>query len=220
MHKKSLLLLPFLVLSWFLPITHHVWEYIDNNTYLWLNSLLVNRPFLQNATAWINSRYGDWFYEAIMLGTYLAYIAFPGDKSRRRRILNMVCVLTCIALTQFLINKMVFCKLLSVTRQSPSMILGGQVDLSVFDYPNNKVISYNSFPADHATTLFLCSFFSWRHFHKPVAAGITIFSILLVVPRLASGAHWLSDVILGAGIIATAAYCLYDFLSRRTTFSI
>ena len=205
MHKKILVLLSLLSLSWFIPLTQQYWQHLDTHTYFLLNKSLIGHSFLQQAAAWINSRYGDWLYESIIVGTYLIYIALPTSQSRKAKAYNMLQAMLCIVLVQ-IINKMIFCELLSLTRHSPSMTLERYVDLSAFSYPNNKVISYNSFPADHAITLFLCSLFSWQHFNKPIATGVTVLSLLMILPRLASGAHWLSDVILGAGVIAALSW--------------
>ncbi|MGM0440430.1 MAG: phosphatase PAP2 family protein [Chlamydiota bacterium] len=204
----TLILISALILSWFLPPFKGLWAYLDKHTFLILNHSLLGHPQIQQVTAWLNSRYADWLFEGIIITLYLGYALIKKDISYLKK---LGLVIATIAVSQVLINKLIFFNLLHISRESPSLVLGTSVDLSIFPYLNNKVASVRSFPADHATTLFLCSMFSFSHFKKPAAAMVTAMALLLTLPRLIGGAHWLSDVVMGGLCIALFAWSMAEF---------
>ncbi|MBT3394230.1 MAG: phosphatase PAP2 family protein [Waddliaceae bacterium] len=196
------------VASWFVPITRSIWDYIDRNVFLSLNGSLVGHVGMQKFFAWLNSRYADWMFEGIAVGVYLAHCIIKGEVSRRQRLQQLLFLLLYIAAIQVFVNKTLCLKILRLSRQSPSLVLPVSVDLSIFPYLNNKVFSYNSFPADHATSLFIVSFFSWSHFRRPVAIVSTILYTFLALPRIIAGSHWFSDVFFGGLCFAAIAWVL------------
>ena len=199
------------MITWFSPPLRMVWGFIDAHVYLALNGSLEGHYYLQQVIAWLNSRYGDWLFEVSIISMYLLSIRRGNAKERLFRLLSVV---VCIALFQIIINKILCFKILRIARESPSLVLGTIVDLSVFTYPNNKIASSYSFPADHATTIFMCALFSWSHFRKPVALLVSVASILFALPRLISGAHWFTDVLFGGVAFAIVAWIAMSSFSR------
>ena len=210
-----------IVSSWFVPMTRQLWDVVDSGVFLTLNGLLVGHEGWQQLFAWLNSRYADWMFEGIVISVYLIHCIFKGPVSRKERIFQMIFLLLYVAAIQIFVNKILCFKILEISRLSPSLVLPVSVDLSVFPLPNNKTFSYNSFPADHALSLFMAAFFAWSHFRRPIAVGCTIFYTFLVLPRLMSGAHWFSDVLFSGIGFAAIAWSLvmmtplYSLLHRK-----
>jgi membrane-associated phospholipid phosphatase len=79
--------------------------------------------------------------------------------------------------------------------------------------------SSKSFPGDHGTTalLFAASFTylaGWR-----LGLLACFYAAFLCLPRLITGAHWLSDIVVGSGSITLffMAWAIYTPLFKRVT---
>ena len=202
-----------LIASWYFTPTQQIWLWLDKNIFLTLNSSLKDAPIIQHILAFLNSRYGDWLFEIIVITAYLSSPIYDRSVTFKRRGLQLLFVIVFIALTQICINKLFISQYLEIHRNSSSIVLGLPVDLSVFQYPNNKVASVNSFPADHATTLFLCMFLIWRHFRlKTITVVLSVASLMMIAPRVIAGAHWFTDIIFGA---MTVALIMMAFLNLK-----
>ncbi len=88
-------------------------------------------------------------------------------------------------------------------RLSPSLVLSPFYDLNTLEIGiKTKVKSHHSFPGDHGVTTFIYSLLVILLIrNRTVTALAVIFALLNNLPRLFSGAHWLSDVIVGGGAI-------------------
>jgi membrane-associated phospholipid phosphatase len=74
----------------------------------------------------------------------------------------------------------------------------------VTDIPT-KDFSSDSFPGDHGLVLLLCAGFAMIYLPLPHGLLALMFMVLFTLPRLMSGAHWVTDEIVGAlslGLIA------------------
>ena len=210
-----------LIISWYIPFFHNVWIKIDKSIYLSLNHSIQNHEKIQYFIAWLNSRYGDWLFEAFIIGTYLISLFFT-DKSKKQRLLELVTLLLFILFIQIAVNYLVCRKILHLSRFSPSKVIPCFTDLSFFKFPHNRVSSFHSFPSDTGTTLFICSIFSWMHFQWKTAIFITIVSVLFAMPRLFAGAHWFSDILFGSFCIALgviAVFKAFGFFDKMKSYS-
>jgi membrane-associated phospholipid phosphatase len=102
-------------------------------------------------------------------------------------------------------------KLMHWQHSSPSLVVAGAVRLAEL-FPawdavwHIKDSSVRSFPGDHASVLLLWVLFLW-----PYAAGrqrllISGLSVLLLLPRLVSGAHWSSDLLIAGTAVRLPAF--------------
>ena len=107
-------------------------------------------------------------------------------------------------LTICLVNGILFPEFIHIPRKSPTMVDKTAFRLSsVIDWITVKDHSRKSFPGDHATTAVL---FTWMIFYlmgwrKGLLA--IFYAVFFCLPRLITGAHWLTDVLIGSGSIAT-----------------
>jgi membrane-associated phospholipid phosphatase len=99
----------------------------------------------------------------------------------------------------FFINRVLFREHLQIPRLSPTLAIPGSFRVSrSIDLFSIKEISHTCFPGDHATTALtfaLCYIHlaGWR-----LGKWALGYAILLTLPRLILGAHWLSDILVGS----------------------
>jgi membrane-associated phospholipid phosphatase len=191
-----------LLISW--ALFPSLWTFLDKNTFFLLNKAITSNYYVQMIIAFFNSRYGDWIYEGSVLLTFL--ILLKNKDKRKQTLFAMLFLLVSIIVVQVGINWFFCRKILVLSGKSPSLTLPLIHDLSSFSFPNNRIGSNHSFPSDHATTLFLCTFFAVSFLEKIPKIFIGTLSILFALPRLMVGAHWLSDVVIGGLAIAFFSY--------------
>ncbi len=198
------LIIAFLIATWFVPVTQTLWQYADQAFFLNINSSLSNSPFWTHFWAIMNSRIGDWLSELCILTLLIS--ATIRLKTRYSIVFKII---LCVALSQILINKGIFLKLLHIQRLSPSLTLPLPVNLAdAFPYLSNKVESTSSFPGDHASMLFLFTALIWKVYSYRYGLVCAALSFFFTLPRLISGAHWLSDAIIGSICITLFTYTL------------
>mgnify|MGYP003342728866 CR=1 FL=1 len=96
-------------------------------------------------------------------------------------------------------------------RYSPSVVLEPIFMLSQIDLGMKvKDSSGNSFPGEHGTAVMLFSAFIWRCAGRTRGAVAIGIALLVMLPRLVAGAHWLSDLLVGsvAVVLVTAPLAL------------
>lgn len=201
------LLVLLLILSFLTPPFSAFWNFLDVGFFKLLNGSLEGRKSWQLFWALLNHSYMDWVGDAMMVG-YFLYFIFKGKRgSRQSRAAAFVFCGLYIAAIAFFVNRIFFRKYLTFHRDSPSYVVDSCVRLSrEFDWLSIKDGSSKSFPGDHATTaisFFLC----FRYFAgwKPGLAALG-YTLLVSLPRLVLGAHWLSDVVIGSIPIATLCF--------------
>jgi membrane-associated phospholipid phosphatase len=93
-------------------------------------------------------------------------------------------------------------------RASPSLVFGVYTDLRVFANPGMiKIYASSSFPSGHAMILGFWHQMARSLFIKPWRQIVMTLSILMCLPRLIAGAHWLSDVVVGFALGSAAFIC-------------
>lgn len=106
-------------------------------------------------------------------------------------------------------------KHLLISRASPSVLFGLHVNLANFDSTNMvKVYAHSSFPSGHAMVLGYWYQVARYLFSEPWRKISMVLSVLMCLPRLVAGAHWLSDVIIGFAL-GSGAYFVLDNLIKK-----
>ncbi|MBS0603899.1 MAG: phosphatase PAP2 family protein [Verrucomicrobia bacterium] len=188
--------------SLFWPVTRSYWEMIDVAFFKLINSTLRDRPNWQIFWALANHKLADWVEDICVLCFFIAYVRMAHKSLRKRKVSELIfCVLYIGAIIYF-INKTLFRENLDIPRLSPTLVVDDSVRLSQeIDWMKIKDDSSKSFPGDHGTTalLFAASFTYLAGWRLGVLASL--YAAFLCMPRLITGAHWLSDVIVGSGTI-------------------
>ena len=207
MNKKILFLPQLLILlfwlTWLLPATRPFWDALDWSSYKFLNRLIQTSSFWQNFWAFAGHRMMDWIHDGLMILFFLIPI-FRADSNRRaRKMAEMLFSALLIGLTITLFNSILFGDYLQFARKSPTLVDEGAFRLSsVISWIKVKDHSSISFPGDHATTaiLFACCIFNLMG--KRSKLIVFFYSIFFSLPRLITGAHWLTDTLIGSASIA------------------
>lgn len=218
---KPLLLLhiiaALLFASLFWPVTKVYWQVIDVGFFKMINSTLKGNPNWQLFWAMANHKLADWVEDLCVLLFFIAYVKQATTSERLHRVSQLIfCVLYIGAIIYF-VNQLFFRENFTIARLSPTLSVEGSVRLSQ-EIPWMKVkdVSSKSFPGDHGTTalLFAASFSYLAGWRLGILASL--YAAFLCMPRLITGAHWLSDVVVGSGTI-TLVFLSWAFCSPLFT---
>jgi len=105
-----------------------------------------------------------------------------------------------------------------IERLSPSMLLDATILRDVVPWLRAKAMAKKSFPGGHAITGFLFMMIIAASTNKRWTIAAAIITIpLLIMPRLVSGAHWLSDIVLGSFLVTAipASWIFYSPLFSK-----
>jgi len=199
----SLITILILCSTWMLKPFSSYWQKLDESAFFFLNNWIATNPFWQKFWAIINHKQTDWVFDIVMLSFFIPYI-FMGDKKLRiTRAKNVLIVIACIGFTIIFFNRYLAVKWLHLHRLSPSLVFEDAPRLSdLVPWIKNKVTSRNCFPADHGTTACLFAISVFLLMGRKIGILATIVATFFILPRLIVGAHWLSDVLVGALSIA------------------
>lgn len=197
-----------LVLSYLWTPTRTFWDALDTQVAFALNSLVRTSRPEQLFWAFANLRVFDYIAAAILLTVLLTYVFRGANAPRRVRIARavVVCVLlvAIVAVTREFLFK-------DVARNSPSLILEPFTRLSQTTPFDAKDHSGQSFPGDHATVVATFTFLLWFFAGRRYGLASCVLATLFVLPRLVSGAHWLSDAVIGGVVTALVTVPLVVF---------
>lgn len=205
-------LLVLLLTSLFWSKTAVYWQKLDIAFFKLINQSLLDRPWWQVFWASANHKYADWFEDLCILAFFTLWIRKSPASLRKIRMKQLLFCVLYIAFILFFINSILFRDLIQIPRLSPSLTIENSVLLSQeIPWMKIKDVSKKSFPGDHATTalLFAASFSYLAGWRFGIAAWL--YAGFLCMPRLITGAHWLSDVLVGSGGIVlfflSIAFC-------------
>lgn len=208
-----------LIISWIFPVTRMLWDFVDGFTYLFLHSYFLQTDFSQKFWAVMNSRIADNFSHAIFILILVRYIFVENGQEKKKKLRKVMFVLVSVVVS-VLISKGVQSELskhYSIKRDSPSLVLGHEVALSEVlpGLENVKDASRRSFPGDHAMTIvLLCGFIFWLTKSFPFRIVAVVVGLFFIMPRLISGGHWLTDLIMGSLPIAIFALMVWTGFFR------
>lgn len=218
-------LLALLLTSLLWPKAAVYWQKLDVAFFKLINQSLLDRPWWQMFWAAANHKYADWVEDFCIFGFFALWIKKSPVSLRKMRMGQFLFCILYVSFILFFVNRILFRNFLHISRLSPSLIVENSVMLSQkISWMKIKDMSHTSFPGDHATTalLFSASFSYLAGWRLGIVAWI--YASFLCMPRLITGAHWLSDVIVGSGGIVLfflsiafctpLANCLSFYLAR------
>lgn len=178
------------------------WNLIDTHFFHFVNQPLKDNSFLRTLWALASHSLADWFEDFCFLCFYIAAILQTPRGLRLRRGAELFFCILLTALTIILINRL-FCRdFLHVRRASPSLVIDQMVNITQYiSWIEFKVHSSKSLPGDHATTALMLSITYAYLVRGRLALLALAYGAFLCLPRLAVGAHWLSDIVVGSGCI-------------------
>lgn len=190
-----------LIIVFCLDPLHSFWQSIDEWVFLSLNSSSIDHPIQQLFWALANTKITDFLTAVFLIGSFILYAFEAEDEDRIKRLSELLYtglwIVCTIAVCKLFISP--FLEAAGAARESPSALFDNCHLLSAaVPWMKIKDMAFNCFPADHAVVVFQwCSFFS---FFAGLRRGvfITVIAIIFLIPRLISGAHWISDIAVGS----------------------
>jgi membrane-associated phospholipid phosphatase len=187
--------------SWIAPASRGWWDALDHAVFSALNPSLANPGLWQSFWAVANWRPFDLVAAAIIFSFVLLWLR--ADRGDRVRFKLAHFLAFCLLL---LLGKACEHLLLDFTgyrRASPTLAFPDAVRLSeLVTWLAVKDRGSTTFPGDHAFVIFATVGFLWicagrRH-------GIIALLVLLpfTLPRVVAGAHWMTDILVGGGVMA------------------
>lgn len=192
----------FLVWSLFTPHIQDIWHWIDVAFFKAINGTLRDHPTWQLFWALANHKLADWVEDLCVFIFFAFYVAKGARGFKMRRVCELLFCVLYIGVIIYCVNKTLFREHLEIPRLSPTLTVENSVHLSdEIPWLSIKDDSVKSFPGDHGTTalLFAASFSLFAGRRMGLAAWA--YAAFLCLPRLITGAHWLSDVVVGSGSI-------------------
>jgi Kdo2-lipid A phosphotransferase len=178
--------------TWLLEPTRSLWMELDNWVFWAINNSLAEGQTWQWLWAITNHRLFDLVAMASMLLLY-SHRSLIGDRENVNRYIAIGVLLLLTALIASQIGKALPIERISGTFEYPEALRISQlVPVAAKD------TAIDSFPGDHGLILLL--FAGFVSFFMPRSYGIIAFIMMVAftLPRLMSGAHWLTDEIVGA----------------------
>lgn len=194
----------FLYLSWVhIPVIGELWDIADSATFFTLNGSLGLDNNWAMLWAVLNNRLFDSF-AALLFGLVFYFYIRSGESEDMNRRFSLALV----AIVFSLVTAQLGHLLLSHSRESPSRVLKPAYLLSqLFPEIKPKDSSGTSFPGDHGTLSLMFSIFIAYLGGLRFALIGAVVALFTILPRLFSGAHWLTDIAIGsltAAIVASA----------------
>ncbi|MCW6599406.1 phosphatase PAP2 family protein [Yersinia ruckeri] len=181
-----------LLLSWYIPTNHGWWFAIDSAIFHYFNQHLLSSPTFLHVVAITNNRAFDVISLLFMGMLYLYFYLKEKPVGRRRLIvIGIVMLLSAVFLNQF-------GHLLPVKRPSPTLVFESINRVSELTGIPTKDASSDSFPGDHGMMLIIFACFMLRYFSRSAFALALMIAIIFSLPRIMIGAHWFTDIAVGA----------------------
>lgn len=215
-HLIILLLLASLFLTNF-------WRPIDLAFFKLLNGTLHGPYWWKAFWALANTKWADLLEDVIIVFFFLLYILKGNRFSRPKRISEFLFCALYIAAIIFFFNRKLLQSHVHFYWPSPSVVVDSAVHLTQeIPWLTFKDHSFKSFPGDHASTALLFAG-AYSHIARgKLALFASLYALFLCLPRLITGAHWLSDIVVGSGSVAlfflSWAFC--SPLFHRSTIAI
>lgn len=204
------------ILLWYLPITNHYWLVIDGAIFKLLNNSLIDAVNWQYFWGLLNHKREVWLNIVLAIGINI-YAICTAAKGKKIKLLLTISYFILFLEAALFIQNFIVDDVLHIMRDSPSITLKAKVMLS--ETLNNPLIKDSSngqscFPAGHAFALLYWAGFTYYCCKKNIGYLAIFIAIFLCLPRLFSGAHWFSDVLV-TGILSWLWLSWAAFLTTK-----
>ena len=195
--------------SWWAGPIRPLWEALDQGFFEISNPLLGANRLWDGFWALTNHRSFDLVAALTMAAIFFQSgrtTALPSGRSAWSAVLIQALIGTLLGLgTKALVSAW-----LDVDRLSPTLLDPNSQRLSqLVDWIRAKDASKHCFPSDHGLVLFTLTLVGWPIL-KPWARIAACWGcVFFALPRLMSGAHWISDILAGSLPMAMIAVGLY-----------
>ncbi|MCI0667526.1 MAG: phosphatase PAP2 family protein [Methylococcaceae bacterium] len=186
-----------LLMSWFIEPTRTAWLSVDDLVFrLFNDSLKTGSDSWRMLWALTNHR----LFDGISAGMLVLVFMVSAWRNGRSSWCWHTAVLS-VTVIAVLIGTRIG-HLIPVERPSGTMLYNGVFRLSEWTTAfETKDISYSTFPGDHGMVALIGCGYAFHYLGRGYALAASIAALVIVLPRLVGGAHWLSDELVGAGFV-------------------
>lgn len=182
-----------LIAALFLPGSSWLLKEGDLALFSWLNGSLTSGSWTAKVLAFLNSRYGEWLSEGLMVGLF-----YQARKNWRATAFAVAFISIFALLVQMVMHQLVFGLLLDLKSYSPSLLTRVEVNIGeAWPLLGNQIYSLGPFPPSYATTLGIATLWMFREHGRRFGLYTLGVSALFIVPKLFGGVHGLSDLLFG-----------------------
>lgn len=136
---------------------------------------------------------------SLVAAVTMVAIFVQSGRSDRRRDGTELLVWALIGSLLGLATKSMAGTLLDFDRLSPTLVHAGSQRLSVLvPWVDSKDASKGCFPSDHGLVMFCLTLYGWQVLLPWARWAAATAAVVFSLPRLFSGAHWLSDTLAGS----------------------
>jgi membrane-associated phospholipid phosphatase len=201
------LVIAFLLGTYFFPPTRTLWDALDVAAFKWFNATLKGPTWWQTFWAFANHKLTDWVEDLIFIAFFVIAVRAAPKPERMKKIAEFIFLVLLAANIIFFVNRVLFRETFEMPRLSPSLVVKPCIRLSdEIHWLSIKDDATASFPGDHATTLMIFVFGYTLIAGFKLGRYALAYAIFRSLPRLITGAHWLSDIAVGSTVITL--FCL------------
>lgn len=187
-------------ISWSVLPAHGPWEQWDLAIFHTVNGWLGQSALWADVVAIVNNR----LFDVVVLGCMGAILTrcfLVRDLAGRRQLIAMgiVMLLSALAINQLGHR-------LPVDRPSPTLMVADALRVTQISGIATKDSSGDSFPGDHALFLMIFAGYALRYLPRWASVTALLMVPIFSAPRILAGAHWFTDVYVGA--LGLATLCL------------
>ncbi|WP_456269409.1 phosphatase PAP2 family protein [Kushneria sp. AK178] len=189
-----------LVTTWWLP-QFLVWSSVDDAIFWFFNQFITaDYPTWTSILAALNTRVFDKaMFVLLVVMLYAAMKRDPQGSWLKWGVIGVVMTATALLLQDLIHGVMTY------KHASPTRVLDDVNLLSSLTSLPAKDTASSSFPSDHGLMAMIFAAFMWHFADRLIAWLATALVVLVCAPRIMVGAHWVSDVYVGALSIALIA---------------
>ncbi|MCP3870198.1 MAG: phosphatase PAP2 family protein [Gammaproteobacteria bacterium] len=199
--------------SWWFEPGRALWMRADNAFFWAFNQSLGGNETWAWFWAITNNRLFDLVAAGFLAGVILVFI-LRTRKTQPDWAVTLARFVIILLLTLIMVQ---LGKTIPIDRPSPTTIYPEALRLSeLVPEASPKDISGDSFPGDHGLVLFIVAGGIWIYLSPAYGIVATLGALFFVLPRLASGAHWLSDELVGAVMLGILGLSWYVFTPARS----
>ncbi|OXY81224.1 phosphatase PAP2 family protein [Oceanimonas doudoroffii] len=190
------------------------WQELDESVFWWFNGRLVTQPGFAELVAFVNQRWIDGAV-ALLMALFVFRHAWLASGRERARICCLLLIMAgCFSL------QAAAGKALPIERPSPTKVFEQAERISeLVPHIKAKDASGDSFPSDHGIGFATFLLFALYRFPRRYLYAVVPLVLALAMPRVMSGAHWLTDFLCGSIPLAliTAAWLFHTPLAHWLT---
>ncbi len=204
------------------PINWYSCPFIDNNfgsLWKWLDDFIFhnfNGSLGTETNAW-NFMWAIANYRAFdlisSLSLFILLWLYARDADDADESVNRIAIIIGSIAYVVISSQLIKYFLYDIDRHSATIVYRKSSTLLSDLYPsiNPKDMSKNSFPGDHAIILVGYSVAMFKYAKKRYSYSTVALTIIFILPRLVSGAHWTTDILVGACSTIMVSMAIYFY---------